>query len=173
MKIRSGFVSNSSSSSFVIALPKSYKLSEEELKNIRNEIEDYDEYFSYYEKLAEDEGNTEIVDEREKVQKMLETGNFDDIEDVEPVNDNVKNADIKKGFEFLTTFGYFWSDEIYGDVTALYAAKAIVKVLHDNIIIASIDTNSDAGQIVNILADDYINNKGMKKVKEVFTNENS
>jgi hypothetical protein len=41
MKIRSGFVSNSSSSSFVIL---GYKLTEDEVTNLRNESHEYDIY---------------------------------------------------------------------------------------------------------------------------------
>ena len=162
MKIRNGFVSNSSSSSFVIALPKDYSISDKEMAEIREQLEDYDEYFSYYEELAEEAGNTEVIDEREKIQMMLEGKAIP--EDVEPVNDDVKNADIKKGFEFLTTVGYFWSDEPCDPVE--FAAKAIVEVLNDKIIVGSTETSSDAGQIVNILADDYINSKGMEMVKD-------
>ena len=168
MKIRQGFVSNSSSSSFVIALPKSYSISEEEMAEIRDIMEDFDEYFSYYEELAEAAGKTEMLDEREKVQKMLETGNFDEIEDAEPVTNDVKNVDIKKGFELLTTTGYFWSDEIYGDIPTQYAAKAIFEALRDKIVVASTSTSSDAGQIVNILADEYINSKGMEIIKNIL-----
>jgi hypothetical protein len=164
MKIRNGFVSNSSSSSFVVALPKDYSLSDEEMAEIREMMEDFDEYFSYYEDMAEARGEIEMIDEREKIQMMLEGKAIP--EDVEPVTDDVKNKDIKKGFEFLTTTGYFWADEIDGDVPVLYAAKAIVEVLYNEIIIDSLETNSSAGQIVNILADGYINSKGMKKVKE-------
>lgn len=172
MKIRNGFVSNSSSSSFIIALPKSYKISDEEMANIRELMEDYDEYFDFYAELAESEGNTEILDEREKIQKMLDSGDFKEIEEVEPVNDNVKNADIQKGFEFLTTEGYFWKDEIYGDIPTFYAARAMVEVLYEKILIGTTNTASDAGQIINILADDFINSKGMIIVKESLLNEN-
>ncbi len=171
MKIRSGFVSNSSSSSFVIALPKNYKITDEEMVEIRDLMEEYDGYFDYYSELAESEGNTELIDEREKVQKMLKTGNFEEeVEEVEPVNDDVKNADIKKGFEFLTTAGYFWSDEVYDPVE--YAAKAIVEILNEKILVGSTETSSDAGQVINILADSFIKSKGMAIVKESLTNEN-
>jgi len=136
MKIRNGFVSNSSSSSFVIALPRTYKLSDEEMAEIREVIEDFDEYFSHYEELAEEAGNTEILDEREKIQQMLDTGKMPE-EDAEPVTDDVKNADIERGLAFLITDGYFWCDEIYGDIPALIAAKAIFEVLADKILIAT------------------------------------
>jgi hypothetical protein len=166
MKIRNGFVSNSSSSSFIIALPKSYSISDEEMVVIRDIMEDYDEYFSHYEELAEEADNTEMLDEREKIQMMLDGKSIPEY--VEPVNDDIKNADIKKGFELLTTTGYFWSDEIYGDIPTQYAAKAIVEVLKDKIIVGSTKTTSDAGQIINILADEFVNSKGMQMVKDVL-----
>ena len=172
MKIRQGFVSNSSSSSFVIALPNSYTISDEEMSVIRDEMEDYDEYFSYYAEKAEADGHTEVLDEREKLQNMLDSGNFEEPEEVEPVNDDVKNADIKKGFEFLITKGYFWFDELDGNNPALYAAKAIVAVLKDKITIGYLDTSSDAGQIINILASSYEDKKAMQLLKEHFKNEN-
>ena len=171
MKIRNGFISNSSSSSFVIALPKNYVISDEEMAEIRDVMEDLDEYFSHYEELAEEAGNTEVLDEREKIQMMLD-GKWMPEEDVEPVNDDVKNADIKNGFELLTTEGYFWHDEIYGDIPTQYAAKAIFEVLADKITIGSTETTSDAGQIMNILADNFVNNPGMQILKESLLNEN-
>lgn len=171
MKIRQGFVSNSSSSSFVIALPKSYKFSDEEMAEIRDQLEDYDGYFDYYGEIAESQGNTEVVDERERIQQMLESGKFEEVEEVEPVNDNVKNVDIQKGFEFLTTDGYFWHDEIHGDIPTLYAAKAIFEALMDKIVVTSTETSSDAGQVVNILADSYVNTRGSKLLREYIKNE--
>lgn len=172
MKVRQGFVSNSSSSSFVIALPKTYIISDEEMAEIRETMQDYDAYFEHYEQIAEDAGETELLDERERIQKQLEAGKCEEMAEIEePVTDKVMDADIQKAFEFLTTTGYFLSDEIYGDETTLYAAKAIVEVLNDKIVIGSTDTTSDAGQVINVLADDYINSEGMKLVYQDYVEE--
>ncbi len=38
MKIRNGFVSNSSSSSYVVCLPKNYKFTDEEMERIKKRI---------------------------------------------------------------------------------------------------------------------------------------
>lgn len=177
MKIRQGFVSNSSSSSFVIALPKDYKISDEDIEKIRNEIENYDCYFAYYEEIAETEGNTELLDEREKIQKMLESGNFKEPEEEEPVNDDIKNKDIVNGFEFLTTNGFLETDSYEYDFNStptptLVAAVSIVEVLEDSILIDSLETASGGGCIINILADNYSNTEGMKLVKDSIKNEN-
>lgn len=169
MKIRNGFVSNSSSSSFVIALPKSYVFSEDEMISIREQLEDYDSYFSYYEELAEQNGETEILDEREKIQKMLDTGQMPE-DDAEPVNDEVKNKDIQKGFEFLTTTGHLWTDD-WIEGPEGFAAKAIVDVLLEKIQVADFDVPSDCGSVINILSDSYIESNGMKLLKDFFTNE--
>lgn len=174
MKIRNGFVSNSSSSSFIIALPKSYTLSEEELSTIREEMEDYDCYFTYYEELAEEAGETELVDERERIQKMIETGKIEE-EITEPVTDKIKNTDIQKGFDYLTTNGYLWTESYNWsgyEIPIFTAAVCIIEVLELKIKIASLTTCSENGQILNILADDYINSKGMGYIKEHFNNEN-
>jgi hypothetical protein len=171
MKIRNGFVSNSSSSSFVIALPRSYKLSEEELVEIRGAMEDYDCYFEYYEEIAEKQGETEVIDEREKIQQMLESGNFEEVEQVDPVNDDVMNADIEKSFEFLVSDGFFWTCSYNWDsheIPLYTAAKAIIDTLGDKIQVDSFDTSSEGGQITNILADAAINAPGMLIVKKFF-----
>jgi hypothetical protein len=174
MKVRNGFVSNSSSSSFVVAIPKGYKLSDEEMSEIRAGLEDYDSYFSHYEKLAEDEGNTEVLDEREKIQKMLESGNFEEMTDDEPVTDDIKNADIANGLQYLKTDGVLWQDsEYWDDVPASAAASAIVEVLHDKVIITSIDGPSGCGQTINILAESNLASTGMKLLKESLINEDS
>ena len=174
MKIRQGFVSNSSSSSFIVALPKTYEISEEEMGLIRECIEDYDCYFSYYEELAEEAGETELLDERERIQKMLESGNFEEPANEEPVNDDVKNADIKKGFEYLTTIGSLWTDDLgyeTNDTPMNVAAKAIIEVLKDKIIIGSLNTASDCGQILNVLADGYRDSAGINLIKRNYIEE--
>ncbi len=174
MKIRQGFVSNSSSSSFVIALPKSYTFSEKEMTDIRAYIEDCDEYFTHYEELAQDAGKTEILDERERIQKQLDSGNFEEEADEEPVTDDIKNADIKKGFEFLTTVGSFWMDEPdWGmDVPTHYAALAICEVIGDKIRIGSMEGGPDGGsQMINIQSTAFKETEAMKLVKESFINE--
>ena len=173
MKIRNGFVSNSSSSSFVIALPKTYKFSDEEMEAIRDYIEEYDDYFYHYEEEAEAAVNTEILDERERIQKMLETGKIPE-EDVDPVTDDIKNADIQKGLEFLTTASSFWLDEPnWGvEVPVHYAALAICEVLRDKIRIGSVEGGPDSGyQMINILSDAFKEKEAMKLVKESFINE--
>lgn len=175
MKIRSGFVSNSSSSSFVIALPKTYKLSEEEMEAIRNEIEDWDEYFSHYEELAQETGNTEILDEREKIQKMLDTGVMTE-EDSDPVTDEIKNADIQKGLEYLTTTSCIWMDELFDydiNIPTWIAAKAIFYVIRDKVNIGSFEGGADGGQqVMNILSDAFKDKEAIKLIKESFINEN-
>ena len=168
MKIRNGFVSNSSSSSFVIALPKSYKLSEEELEEIRDEIENHDCYFSYYEELAEEAGETELTDERERIEKMLQTGKMEE-EITDPVTDEIKNRDIQKGLEYLTINGCLYEDyNIWSnyEIPYLTAAICIARVLTPKTLVASFDTFSDGGQILNILAEDYVETAGMKILKK-------
>lgn len=172
MKIRNGFVSNSSSSSFIIAIPKKYTLSDEEMSKIRDYLEDCDSYFSHYEELAEEAGNTEVLDEREKIQKMLESGNFEEMTDDEPVNDDIKNADIAKGLEYLKTVGELWQDsEGWDNVPISAAAVAIVEELYSKTIITTIDGPSDCGQIINILAESNYDSTGMKLLKESLINE--
>jgi len=184
MKIRQGFVSNSSSSSFVVAsssssfvvaLPKDYKFSEEELVSIRDYIEEYDDYFSYYAEKAEEAGETELLDEREKIQMMLESGKFsEEKEETEPVTDEIKDADIQKGLECLTTTSSFWMGEPGWDteVPSYYAVLAIFEVLKDKISIGSIDVGPDRGsQILNILSTAFADTEAMKLVKDGVANE--
>ena len=173
MKIRNGFVSNSSSSSFVIALPKTYTFSDEEMEEIRGQIEDYDAYFSFYEEKAEEDGNTEVLDEREKIQKMLETGKMPEEND-EPVTDDIKNSDIQKGLKYLTEVSSVWLDEPGWGIEdpTHYAAVAITKVLGEKIVIGTIEGGPDNGyQIINILSTAFEGKEAMKLVKESFKNE--
>jgi len=174
MKVRHGFVSNSSSSSFVIALPKSYKFSDEEMEKIRNYIEEYDSYFEYYEEKAEDAGNTELLDEREKIQLMLDGKFTEEADQTEPVTDEIKNADIEKGLEYLTTVSTFWMDEPDWDIETPvhYAALAIFEVLGDKIQIGEIEGGPDNGsQILNILSSSFKDKGAITIIKESLINE--
>jgi len=173
MKIRNGFVSNSSSSSFVVAISKNYQLSEQELESIRYHMEDCDEYFSYYEEIAQKAGDTEMLDEREKIQKMLETGNFEEEESLDPVNDDVKNADIARGFEHLKKNGFIWTDSeewFRGEIPVMTAANAIIDVISDKVLVAKIDLGSGSfGTVINILAEN--NDKpGLEQIQDHYQN---
>jgi len=174
MKKRNGFVSNSSSSSFIVALPKNYELSEEELEAIKEKMEDYDCYFSYYEEMAEEAGEIELMDERERIQKMIETG-VAEPEVTEPVTDEVKSQDIRKGLKWLTINGYIWKDsnEWQGQEIPIFTAgMSIVNILMPKIKLAEIDQySSDTGQIINVLADVRYE-EGLERIKEHFQNEN-
>ena len=65
MKLRNGFVSNSSSSSYIISIPNIQNLSKEEIKSNFEKIiiDNYDEI-----------DNIEYDNEREYVKKLLENG---------------------------------------------------------------------------------------------------
>jgi len=161
-------------STIIMALPKSYLLSDEEMAQIREGLESYDDYFGYYEEQAEKQGKTEVLDEREKIQQMLDSGNFEEVVEEDPVNDDVKNRDIAEAMHLLTTKGHIWCDweNPFDSLPIIIAADAITKTLHEKIIIRPINAcASNGGQILNILADEYINQPGMKLAKEFILDE--
>jgi len=85
MKIRKGFVSNSSSSSFVILLPENF-LDIVDYKKITDEYEDFplDGFKELLKRLVDDGGfyNEEIYDYSKKYDKNHEYDFFDNLNDV-------------------------------------------------------------------------------------------
>lgn len=110
MKLRNGFVSNSSSSSFVVLLPEDF----------------------------------------------IETLNFDEITDGD---DDFPLDDFKALLDKLIKEDGIWSEEIYDFDKDDYEFEDILNNLLEPYVIATIDTSSDAGQIV--VADS-------KKIKKIL-----
>ena len=170
MKIRTSFFSNSSSSSYIIAFPRNYQFSEEELTEIKKDIKDTDYYF-LRQKIFN--SKQEFLTEAEKIQKMLATGDFSDGEFI--LTDDMINQDIQKAAEFLYNNGCFYMYEDYGYNEKELAIRAIsiriMEVLNNKIIIGTINTGPDEGSIFNILAKENKNKQAFTLIKECI-NEN-
>jgi hypothetical protein len=117
MKVRSGFVSNSSSSSFVMLFPEDFDVEKIDWSKF-----DFVEFAADY---------------------CYEDGDYDDdaeeIDDRKPVDETLK-TDIVKGLKKLLGGETLWDEE---DATAM----AAIELLFPDYIIAEISTDSDGGQM--------------------------
>ncbi|KKM62759.1 hypothetical protein LCGC14_1518420 [marine sediment metagenome] len=109
MKIRCGFVSNSSSSAYILLLKKDFQFTDEQIEEII--------------------GETGLEEERDE---------------------EMKGA-LNSALEHLKNGKDVWIEELPGCM-----GGAIAEALPDDLILTTVEMGPDAGQLINILTDEYV-----------------